>query len=60
MRLARFENAVLSGFDLGALRQGAGDPAGRGNAFLSAVALRRRQALCLLDYNQLPRSLAAR
>jgi hypothetical protein len=41
------------------LRQGAGDPAARDHALLPALALRRGQALCLLDHGELPRGLRA-
>ena len=34
-----------------------GDPAERDHTVLSALALRRRQALCLLDHGELPRGL---
>ena len=47
-------DAVLPGLHLGALRAGAGDPAERNHAFLSALALWRRQALRLLDHGELP------
>ena len=50
-------DAVLPGLDLRALRPGAGDPAEGDDAVLSALALRRRQALRLLDHGELPRSL---
>ena len=51
------DDALLSGLDLGAVRQGAGDAAARDDAVLSAQPLRRRQALCLLDHGELPRGL---
>ena len=51
------EDALLPGLDLGALRQGAGDPAARDDAVLSAQPLCRGQALRLLDHGQLPRGL---
>ena len=49
--------ALLSGLDLRAVRQSAGGAAARDDAVLSALALRRRQALRLLDHGQLPRGL---
>ena len=49
--------ALLSGLDLGALRQGPGDAAERDHAVLSAQPLCRGQALRLLDHGQLPRGL---
>ena len=48
---------VLPGQHLGAVRPGAGDAAARDHALLPALALRRRQALRLLDRRQLPRGL---
>ena len=51
------EDALLPGLHLRALRPGAGDPAEGNDAVLSALALRRRQALRLLDHRQLPRGL---
>ena len=51
------QGALLPGLDLGALRQGAGGAAERDDAVLSALALRRRQALRLLDHGELPRGL---
>ena len=50
-------DALLSGLDLRALRQGAGDAADGDHAVLSALALRGGQALRLLDHGQLPRGL---
>ena len=43
-------DALLSGVDLGDVRQGARDAAARNHTVLSALALRRRQALRLLDH----------
>ena len=54
---ARADGALLSGLDLGALRQGAGGAAERDDAVLSALALCRGQALRLLDHGELPRGL---
>ncbi len=51
------EDALLPGLDLRAVRQGAGDPAERDDAVLSALALCRGQALRLLDHGELPRGL---
>ena len=51
------KTALLSGLDLGAVRQGAGDAAERDHAVLSAQPLCRGQALCLLDHGELPRGL---
>ena len=48
---------LLSGLDVGALRQGAGGAAERDDAVLSALALRGGQALCLLDHGELSRGL---
>ncbi len=48
---------LLSGLDLGALRQGAGRTAERDDAILSALALWRGETLCLLDHGELPRGL---
>ena len=48
---------VLSGLDVGALRQRAGNPAIGNDAVLSAQSLCRGQALCLLDHGELPRGL---
>ncbi len=50
-------DAVLPGLDLGALRPGAGGAAAGDHAVLSALALRRGQALRLLDHGELPRGL---
>ena len=47
------QDTFLSSLDLGALRQGPGIPPARNDTFLSALALRRGQALCLLDHGQL-------
>ena len=48
---------LLSSVDLGDLRQSTGDAPKRNHALLSALALRCRQTLRLLDYGQLPGSL---
>src|SRR5271165_6136694 len=48
---------LLPGLDLRALWSGAGDPAEGDHAVLSALALRRRKALWLLDHGELPRGL---
>ncbi len=50
-------DALLPGLHLRDVRQGAGDAAARDHALLPALALRRRQALCLLDHGELPRGL---
>ena len=50
-------DAVLSGVDLGAVRPGAGSAAEGDHAVLSALALRRRKTLWLLDHGELPRGL---
>ena len=51
------KHALLPGLDLGAVRQGAGNAAERDHAVLSALALRRRQAVRLLDHGELPRGV---
>ena len=51
------EDALLPGVDLRAVRPGAGDAAEGDDAVLSALALRRGQALRLLDHGELPRGL---
>src|SRR5206468_11684492 len=51
------KNALLPGFDLRVVRARARNAPDRENAVLSALALRRRQALRLLDHRQLSRSL---
>ena len=51
------QDAILPGFDVRALRQGAGNPATRNHALLSPQSLRRGKALRLLDHRQLSRSL---
>jgi GDPmannose 4,6-dehydratase len=51
------EDPLLPGIHLRAVRQGAGDAAEGDHAVLPALALRRRQALRLLDHGQLPRGL---
>ena len=48
---------VLPGLDVGDVRQGPGNSAVGNHAVLSALALRRRQALCLLDHGELSRGL---
>jgi hypothetical protein len=53
----RAHDAVLPGVDVRAVRQGAAVAAERGDAVLPALALRRRQALRLLDHGQLPRGV---
>lgn len=47
----------LPGFDLRAIRQGTGYSAVRNHALLSALAVRRRKAVRLLDDHQLPRGV---
>ena len=54
---ARGQDAVLSGVHLGAVRPGAGDAAEGNHALLSALALRRSQAVCVLDHGKLPRGV---
>ena len=51
------KDALLSGLDFGALWKGSDHPSERGDAILSALSIRGRQALCLLDHRQLPRGL---
>src|SRR6516165_7331033 len=53
----RNQDSLLSSLDLRAVRQGAGDPTKGNDAVLSSLSLRGGEALCLLDYGQLPRSL---
>mmetsp|Transcript_31586 Transcript_31586/g.82522 ORF Transcript_31586/g.82522 Transcript_31586/m.82522 type:complete len:278 (-) Transcript_31586:672-1505(-) len=48
---------LLPGVDVGAVRAGAGGAAARDDAFLPALAVRRRQAVRLLDRRQLPRGV---
>jgi hypothetical protein len=48
---------LLSSVDLGDIRQSTGDAPKRNHPLLSALALRCRQTLRLLDYGQLPGSL---
>src|SRR5262245_33450401 len=51
------QDPLLSGLDLRAVRQGAGDPATGDHAILPALSLRGGQALRALDHDQLPRGL---
>ena len=51
------QDPVLSGLDLGALRQGPGDAAARDHAVLPAQPLCGGQALRLLDHGELSRGL---
>ena len=51
------EGAVLSGLDVGALRQRRQPPQSETYAVPSAQPLRGGQALCLLDHRELPRGL---
>ncbi len=51
------ENPLLPGLVLRAVRKGRRDPAARVDPVLSALALRRREALRVLDHRQLPRGL---
>ena len=51
------EDPLLPGLHLRDVRQGAGHPAGRRHALLSAQPLRRGQAVRALDDHQLPREL---
>ena len=50
----RGDRALLSGLDVGALRQGSGGSAKRDDALLPPLSLCGRQALRLLDHGQLP------
>jgi GDPmannose 4,6-dehydratase len=47
------QDALLSGFDLGNVRQGSGDAAEGDHSFLSAFALWGGKGLCALDNRQL-------
>ena len=47
------KDTLLSSVDFGALWKGSGRPSERDDAVLSALSLRRRQALCLLDHGEL-------
>ena len=51
------QDPLLSGVHFRDVRQGAGDSAARDDAVLSALALRRREGVCVLDHRQLSRSL---
>ncbi len=59
IRIAGLEktDTVLPGIDVRAVRSGAGDSAERNHALLSSVSLCCSEALCLLDYGELSRSL---
>ena len=51
------QDPLLPGVDLRDVRQGPGDTAARDHAVLSALALRRREGVRLLDHRQLPRGV---
>ena len=49
----RKEDSLLPGVDLRDVRQGSGNAAARDDTLLSAIALWRRESVCLLDHRQL-------